>query len=268
MFCIFLQRWIVDILGNRFNRIYSDSSINAIKPLCGHIDFFIIAYKTNSINAFFLQKLTVWVIANAFKIIRLWLLYKLFVSSFHFVKQQNTCKNLISRLNSLILELSRKDESNRNFIQKRWDLLIFWTTIMEAEFLFRLLLLLQTYPPASEKQSGDSYSQFLVGSHIKFLLCKLHPTHTFTHHVPASVSFKIIIHFHGLQGTCVHHSNNCSQNQGISWVGRDPRGSLSPTPCPAQHHSQDVGSAMSYHLCMPLLHLEALFSTVRTKSCL
>lgn len=35
----FLQRWIVDILENRFNRIYSDPSIHAIKHLCSHIDF-------------------------------------------------------------------------------------------------------------------------------------------------------------------------------------------------------------------------------------
>lgn len=159
MFCIFLQRWIVDILGNRFNRIYSDWSIYAIKHLCGHIDLFTFAQKTNSINALFLQKLTVWVIANAFKMIPLWHLYRLFVSSFHFLKQQNTCINLISKVNSLIPELRRKDESNRSFIQKLWDLFIFWTTIIEAKFLFRLLLLLymQTYPPASEKQGGDSY---------------------------------------------------------------------------------------------------------------
>lgn len=45
--------------------------------------------------------------------IPLLLLYRQFVSSFSFLKQQNTCKNLISRADSLTLELSREEESNK-----------------------------------------------------------------------------------------------------------------------------------------------------------
>lgn len=43
------REWIVDILKIRFNRIYNDSSIHAIKHLCGHIDFFTTVWKKSGI---------------------------------------------------------------------------------------------------------------------------------------------------------------------------------------------------------------------------
>lgn len=138
--CSFLREWIVDILKNRFNRIYNDSCIHAIKHFCGRIDLFTTAWKSSSNSACFLQKLAVWVTANAFKIIPLsfFIGCLLLVSISYSSKYLYTCKTLISKVNSLVLELSREDNISRNFIQKLCNLLIFWTVTVEAKFLFRL----------------------------------------------------------------------------------------------------------------------------------
>lgn len=41
----FPAEWIVDILKVRFNGIYNDLSIPAIKHLCDHINFFTIVWR-------------------------------------------------------------------------------------------------------------------------------------------------------------------------------------------------------------------------------